>query len=277
MFQGHLNIRKVASFLSRFGLIALLSLLPANTRVLAESPSEQALRARADQLYSALRQGDWKKVEKYLTKDSRRVFRSQPKKTITEYQVDSVKVEANGQSAQVTVRLPGPPAMIAGPPIFLPQITRWQLVAGKWYMDLPDPHHAGGLPGPGDQRQAPGPHFTTNSSDLKFDSTYASVGFVHKGEVKVARFPFTNVSQRTVTVADVQSTCPCLRLTSQQKEFKPGEAGAIELTFDSSTFSFKNRLALTLTVSVQTEPEHALTQLTVAAALTPGSEQPQHP
>ena len=277
MFQGHLNIRKVASFLSRFGLIALLSLLPANTRVLAESPSEQALRARADQLYSALRQGDWKKVEKYLTKDSRRVFRSQPKKTITEYQVDSVKVEANGQSAQVTVRLPGPPAMIAGPPIFLPQITRWQLVAGKWYMDLPDPHHAGGLPGPGDQRQAPGPHFTTNSSDLKFDSTYASVGFVHKGEVKVARFPFTNVSQRTVTVADVQSTCPCLRLTSQQKEFKPGEAGAIELTFDYSTFSFKNRMALTLTVSVQTEPEHALTQLTVAAALTPGSEQPQHP
>jgi len=277
MLQGHLNKRKVGRFLNRAGLIALLSLLPANTRVLADSPSEQALRARVDQLYSALRQSDWKKVEKYLTKDSRRIFRSQPKKTITEYQVDSVKVETDGRSAQVVVRLPGPPTMIAGPPIFLPQTTRWQLVGGKWFMELRDPHLAGRLPGPGDQQQAPGPHFTINSSDLKFDSTYASVGFVHKGEVKVARFPFTNVSQRTVTVADVQSTCPCLRLTSQQKEFKPGEAGAIELTFDPSTFGFKSRLALTLTVSVQTEPEHALTQLTVAAALTPGSEQPQHP
>jgi hypothetical protein len=277
MVQGHLNIRKVGRFLSRVGLITLLSLLLANTRVLADSPGEQALRARVDQLYSALRQGDWKKVEKYLTKDSRRIFHSEPKKTLTEYQVDSVKIEANGQSAQVVVRLPGPPTMIAGPPIFLPQTTRWQLVGGKWYMELPDPHHAGRLPGPGDEQQASGPHFTINSSDLKFDSTYASVGFVHKGEVKVARFPFTNVSQRTVTVTDVQSSCPCLRLTSQQKEFKPGEAGALELTFDPSTFGFKAKLALTLTVSVQTEPEHALTQLTVAAALSPGSEQPQHP
>jgi len=277
MVQGYLNKRKVGRFLSRIGLIALLSLLLANTRVWADSPGEQALRARVDQLYSALRQGDWKKVEKYLTKDSRRIFRSEPKKTLTEYQVDSVKIEADGQSAQVVVRLPGPPTMIAGPPIFLPQTTRWQLVGGKWYMELPDPHHAGRLPGPSDQQQAPGPHFAINSSDLKFDSTYASVGFVHKGEVKVARFPFTNVSQHTVTVADVQSSCPCLRLTSQQKEFKPGEAGALELTFDPSTFSFKARLALTLTVSVQTEPEHALTQLTVAAAITPGSDPPQHP
>jgi hypothetical protein len=277
MLQGHLNTRNVGHFLCRVGLIALLSLLPANTKVLAETPSEQALRARVEQLYGALRQSNWKKAEKYLTKDSRRVFRSEPKKNIAEYQVDSVKVEANGQSAQVVIRLPGPPAMIAGPPIFLPQTTRWQLVGGKWYMELPDPHLAGRLPGPGDQQQVSGPHFTINSSDLKFDSTYASVGFVHKGEVKVARFPFTNVSQRAVTVADVQSTCPCLRLTSQQKEFKPGEAGAIELTFDPSTFAFKSRLALTLTVSVQTEPAHALTQLTVAAALIPVSEQPQHP
>ena len=277
MLQGHLNKRKVGRFLSRIGLIAVLGLLSADTRVLADSPSEQALRARVDQLYSALRQGDWKKVEKCLTKDSRRFFRSEAKKPITEYQVDSVKVEANGQSAQVVVRLPGPPSMIAGPPVFLPQTTHWQRVGGKWYMELPDPHLAGKLPGPGDQQQVPGPHFAINSSDLKFDSTYASVGFVHKGEVKVARFPFTNVSQRTVTVSDVQSSCPCLRLASQQREFKPGETGAIELTFDPSTFSFKSRLALTLTVSVQTEPEHALTQLTVAAALTPGSEQPQHP
>jgi hypothetical protein len=166
--------------------------------------------------------------------------------------------------------------MIAGPPIFIPQTTRWRLVGRQWYLELPDPHTAQRLPSPGEQQQASGPHFSVNSTDLKFESTWASLGFVHQGEVKVARFPFTNVSQRTVTVADAQSTCPCLRMTSQQKEFKPGEAGAIELTFDPSSFSFKSKLALTLSVSVQTEPEHALTQLTVAAALTPGAE-PPHP
>jgi hypothetical protein len=238
---------------------------------MADSPSEQALRTRAEQLYSALRQGNWGKAQKYLTKDSRRTFRSEAKKPVTEYQIDSVKIAADGKSAEVVVRLPGPPAMIAGPPVFIPRSTIWKLAGGRWYMELPDPHAGGKPPGPGDQPQAPGPQFSVNSTDLKFGSTWVSVGFVHKGEVKVARFPFTNVSQRAVTVADVQSTCPCLRMSSQQKEFKPGDAGVIELTFDPSGFSFKGKLALTLTVTVQTEPEHALTQLTVAASLIPGS------
>ena len=277
MLQGYLNRWKAECSLSRTGLTAFLSLLLANAPVLADSPSEQALRARADQLYSALQQGNWRGVEKYLTKDSKRIFRSQSKKAIAGYHIDSVKIEADGQSAEVVVRLPGPPAMIAGPPIFIPESTRWRLVGRRWYMVLPDPRAEHGPPGPGDQQQASGPHFSTNSADLKFASTWASVGFVHQGEVKVARFPFTNVSQHTVTVADVQSTCPCLKTTSQQKEFKPGEAGAIELTFDPSSFGFKNKLALTLTVSVQTEPEHALTQLTVAASLIPGPGQAQHP
>jgi len=277
MLQDRLNTRRTGCFHNRVGLIALLSLFLVSSLRAVDSPREQALRTRVEQLYGALQQGNWGKVEKYLTKDSRRIFHSQPKKPITEYQIDSVKVEANGQSAEVVVRVPGPLAMIPGPPVFIPQTTEWRLVGGRWYMVLPDPHGAGRLPGSGEQQQASGPHFSVNSTDLKFESTWASLGFVHKGDVKVARFPFTNVSQRTVTVADVQSTCPCLRMTSQQREFKPGEVGAIELTFDPSTFSFKSKLALTLTVSVQTEPEHALTQLTVAAALTPGPEEPQHP
>jgi len=278
MLQGYLNTIKAGHSFQRTALKVILTLLLASAPVLADSPGEQALRTRAEQLYSALRQGNWGKVQKYLTKDSRRIFRSEPKKPIAEYQIDSVKVAADGQSGEVVVRLPGPPAMIPGPPVFIPRSTRWRLAGGRWYMELPDPHSGARLPGPGDQQQAAGPHFSVNSTDLKFESTLASIGPVHKGEVKVARFPFTNVSQRTVTVADVQSTCPCLRVTSQQKEFKPGEAGAVELTFDPSSFSFKRKLALTLTVSVQTEPEHALTQLTVVAPLMPSpAEKAQQP
>ena len=277
MFQGHLNKRHAGHFLHQASSIALLSLLLASTPIFADSRSEQALRSRVEQLYSALQQGNWVKVEKYLTKDSRRVFRSEPKKTITEFKIDSVKVDANGQGAEVAVRIPGPSVMIAGPPVFISETTHWRLAGGRWYLELHEAHAAQGFPSAGDQQQASLPHISLNSKDLKFESTWASLGFVHKGEVKVARFPVTNVSQRTVTVTDVQLTCPCLKLTSQQREFKPGEAGVIELTFDPSSFSFKGKQALTLTVSVQTEPEHAVTQLTVAAALTPGSEQPQHP
>ena len=50
---------------------------------------------------------------------------------------------------------------------------------------------------------------------------------MHKGEVKVARFAFTNVSQRVVTVAEVQTGGDYLEMTTQQKEFKPGEAGTL--------------------------------------------------
>jgi hypothetical protein len=95
--------------------------------------------------------------------------------------------------------------------------------------------------------------------------------------VKVARFAFTNVSQRVVTLADIQTDCPCLRIKSQQREFKPGEAGALEFELDPSSFSFDTKTALTLTAALDTEPEHARTQLTVRAVLMPGSDQPSAP
>jgi len=257
--------------------LAALSVLAASLQVMAASSSELALRNRVEQLYSALQQGDWRRVEKYLTKESRPIYRAQPKKAVAGYQVDSVNLDPSGQSAAVVVRVPGPPGMIAGPPVFIPQTTRWRLVSGRWYMELPNPHAAQTLPGPSAQEQASAARISLQSTDLKFQSTWASVGFVHKGEVKVARFAFTNVSQHTVTVADVKTDCPCVRMTSQQKEFKPGDAGVLEFTLDPSTLSFNAKLALTLTATVETEPEHALTQLTIAAALTPGPGQAQHP
>ena len=144
-------------------------------------------------------------------------------------------------------------------------------------MELSNPNTTPKLPGSEDNPASFAHAPSLNSKDLKFESTWVSIGFVRKGEVKVARFPFTNVSQHTVTLAEVKSTCPCLRMTSQQKEFKPGEAGAIEFTFDPSSFGFKTKLGLTLTVSIETEPEHAMTELTVAAALLPSSEPVAHP
>jgi hypothetical protein len=123
------------------------------------------------------------------------------------------------------------------------------------------------------QKPASSPPPSLHSTDLKFQSTWASLGTIHVGEVKVARFAFTNVSQRVVTVSVGQTSCDCLRLKTTQKEFKPGEAGAVEFELDPSGFNFSVKSALTLTVMLATEPEHALTQLTFAAVLMPGSDQ----
>ena len=127
------------------------------------------------------------------------------------------------------------------------------------------------------QKQVSTPPLSIHPKDLKFKYTWVSVGYVHKGEVKVARFDFTNVSQRIVTLANVQTDCPCLRMKSQQKEFKPDEAGVLEFELDPSSLSFDTKTALTVTAALDTEPEHARNELTVRAVLMPGSDQSSVP
>ena len=261
----------------RAGLFVVIGLLAAGAMLRAASSNEQALRARAEQLYSALQRGDWRQAEKYLSKESRPIFRNQPKRVLAGYQIESVKLEANGESAAVVVGVPPPPGMMPRRPAFLPQTTHWRLVRGRWYLELPQPG-AGGLPSNQlAQERASTARLSLHPKDLKFQFTWQSVGYVHKGEVKVARFAFTNVSQHVVTLANVQTDCECLRMKSQQKEFKPGEAGALEFELDPSSFRFDTKTALIVTAALDTEPEHARTQLTVNAVLVPGSDQPSAP
>ena len=246
-----------------------LSVLALSPQVNAKSSSEQALRTRVDQLYSAYQQGDWARAEKYLTKDSLPIFRNQVKVQLQSYEIESIKLEASGDSAVVEVQIP---VYTGVGPAAIPSTikTRWRLSKGRWCLQLPDPR---AMPaffnGPPQQASPPPP--SRGSRDLKFQSTWAGLGFVHKGEVKVARFGFTNVSQRVVTVAEVQTGGDMLKLKTQQKEFKPGEAGVFEFELNPSGLRFNVEQALTLTVLLTTEPEHAYTQLTIGAILVPGS------
>jgi hypothetical protein len=262
------------SRIRRAGLLAAVSLLAASSVASAALSREQELRARVDQLYGALRRGDWHTAEVCLTKESRPIFRNQPKKPISEYRIESVKLEATGNSAAVVISIPLAGGMLPLPPVFIPNTTTWRRVHGRWYMELPDPHAAQSLSNPAARGEAPSPPLSLRPKDLEFESNWATVGYVHKGEVKVAQFRVTNVSQRLVTLGSVQADCACLRMKSQQKEFKPGETAVLEFELDPSSLSFNVRQALTLTVGVVSEPEHALTQLTVAAVLMPGSAEP---
>jgi hypothetical protein len=243
---------------------------------MAGSSSEQALRGRVEQLYGALQQGDWRQVEKYLTKESKPIFRNQPKKAVPGYQIQSIKVETGGNSATVVVQIPVFFGLTPGP-VHIPETTHWRLVKGNWYLQLAGsqalPPPFGGLP------QKPGalPPPSLHSTDLKFQSTWAGLSPIHKGEVKVARFPFTNVSNHVVTVSEGQTSCDCLHLKTAQKEYKPGESGVIEYELDPSSMSFNVEAALTLTVMLQSEPEHAYTQLTIGAILAPGPAPPPAP
>jgi len=265
----------LGKWLLRAGILTAASVLATSALLMAGPSNEQALRSRVEQLYGDLQRSDWAEAEKYLTEESRPIFRNQSKKPVAGYQIESIKLGPSGDEAVVVVQIP----VFSGSmprPVQIPETTRWRLIKGDWYLQLSTPQNTQLPFSAADQKQPSSPPVSLHSKDLKFQSTWASVGTVHKGEVKVARFAFTNVSQRVVTVSVWQTSCDCLRMKSQQKEFKPGEAGVIEFEVDPSSLSFDVHSALTLTVILETEPEHAYTQLTIAAVLSPGPAPAPH-
>jgi hypothetical protein len=87
----------------------------------------------------------------------------------------------------------------------------------------------------------------------------------------VAEFHFTNISQHVVKVVEVQTGGDCLRLKTQQMEFKPGEAGVLEFELDPSVLGLNTEQALSLAVILKTDPGGAYTTLNIGAVFEPGA------
>jgi len=259
-------------------LLAACYVLAPGALVVASSSSEEALRARVEECYSALQQGDWHKVEKYLTKGSREVFRGQTKGPLVGYRIQSIKLEPDGRTASVVVLVPLVTATMPRP-IPVSKTTLWRLVNGAWYMDLlpsPDPRAQEWLSG-----AAPTPPHGRSpslfSQDLKFDSTWVSVGVVEDGKTRLARFTFTNVSTHAVTLSEFQLGCDCLRLKTGQKEYQPGQTATLEFEFDPSRFGVDTEESFNQGVMIKTEPGGAYVKLTIAALVAPAPKPPAKP
>jgi len=258
----------------RLWLLACL-LLHAGAVKAASSP-EDALRARVQECYVALTQGDWKKVEKCLTKESKPYFRNETKKPLVGYQIGSIKIDSGGRTATVVMQLPV--VSIAAPqPILISKPTVWRLIGHTWYFELPRP---GGGGQQGTLGLAPNPMMpntptpktaipppVASSPDLKFESTWSGFGRVRSDAVKTARFNFTNVSQQVVTLAEFQLSCDCLRLKTQQMQYKPGESGTLEIELDVSKLRVVRDQSFQHEVVFKTEPDGAYVKLMIAAFL----------
>jgi hypothetical protein len=244
----------------------------------ASSPREEALRTRVERLYVALQQGDWPQAEKYITKESKPIFRGQEKKPILGYQIQSIKLDPSGGTATVVVEIPSitpfMPRLIPKP-----QTTQWRLVRGVWYLQLsrPDPAALQSLLNSPRVPPAPPPPPPTVAPDLKFEYFWVGLEYVHHGELKVARFPFTNVTNHEVGVEVVQLGSDSLRLKSQQKEFKPGESGVLEFEFDPSHLQFNVEQSFTTEAELKIQPGGEHVMLTIAAMLEPGDAPPPKP
>ena len=262
---------------------ALILLLAARGAWGASSSSEQALRARAEKLYSLIEEGDWAKAEKFIAKDSKAMYKSQPRRPILAYRLSSVKIDPSGDKATVVMQIPVR-TPFSSQPVVTSQTSFWRLEHGTWYFEYPHPDAkaAGSLFDP--QSQPPTatvpPGITKpprhGGSDLKFDSTWVGLGYIHPGEIKVAQFHFTNTSQHPVKLVEVQADDKCLKLKSPLKEYQPGEKGVIELEMNPSALGLNSEQALNLTVTVKTEPDNGTVMLTIGAVFEPqpGPKQP---
>jgi hypothetical protein len=230
-------------------------------------------------MYAAFQQGDWKRMEKYLTKESKPFFRSQTKKPLLAYQIQSIKLDPGGKTASVVAEIPILSPMTSRP-LSTPDRTQWRLVGGVWYMEYPrpDPNAMQVLLGAAHRPPMPAlPPPAVPPPEVKFQYTWVGLEYVHHGEVKNARFPFTNVSNHEVAMEVVQLGSDCLRMKTQLKAVKPGESGVLEFEFDPSHLQFNVEEAFSTTVVLKTQPGGALARLTIAAMLEPGDGPPPKP
>ena len=232
--------------------------LPAAAVAGDEPKQEQALRARVGEFCSLLQAGRWTEAEAYVTQESKDGFRDWQRQRFLGFEVESVKLDAAGQEAQATVRVKTLFA-VSPTPVPVPWMTRWRLVDGLWYLVV----------GNGQRRDPPELPKSTKIEDpsasspppeeLKFKGHRYGLGIIQPGQVKAARFPFTNVTDHVVTLTAVLTGCECLRVKTEKKEYQPGESGELVIEFDSTGY----RDQYSQTILVKTDPGGLTTRIMV--------------
>jgi hypothetical protein len=233
----------------------------------SNTEQEKALRTRVEEFYVLLQQGMWTRAEAYVTEDSLEEYRSQSKNRLLGCQIESTKVDPDGQSATAVVRV----KFVAGlPPVpmEIPRTTRWRLVGDRWYLVTPR-RDLNALQSLFASRSTKTPGKEIAREELKFKGHRYNFATIQPGQIKVARFPFTNVTDHVVTLAQVLTGCKCLQVKTEKKLYKPGESGEVVIEFDPTGYERD----YAQTIVVKTDPGGLSTHLNVTGFITPRPRQ----
>lgn len=255
----------------RIPLAVLLASQFASNFTAAQSPQdvtpEQVLRGRAEDFYSLLQLSRWSAAEKYITPDSLESYRDQNKSPFLGFTFDSIKIAPNGQEATISARVQVFTG-VSSMPMWLPRESRWKLVDGAWYVIIPRESRVdmkGLFTAPGAKGTAAAPP----PEELKFKGLRWNFAMIARGQIKTARFPFTNVTGHDVTITEVAAGCDCLKVKLEKKVYKPGESGTLEIEFDPAGFARDYAQSIV----VKTDPGGLTTYLMVVGYVEP----PPHP
>jgi len=230
----------------------------------AVSAQEAVLRRRVEDLYVLMQLGRWQEAEAYIAPGSLEYFRKQDRSGFLGFQVDSIKMDPNGEKASVTVHVEKVIPQLSANPVSMPQTSNWTLTNNLWCLVVPDPTKVFDS-----AKSHPSPH----TEELKFKGHRYVMGKIDPGQIKVARFPFTNVTDHSVTLSSVVTGCPCLEAKMEKKQFKPGESGEIAITFNPAGYERD----YAQTVVVKTDPGDLTTYLMVVGYVMPRPLQGRKP
>lgn len=227
-----------------------------------EASREAALRKRVEEFYRLLQQGNRAEAEKYVVEESRKSLGKEYPELVPRFEIDSIQLDADGQQATVMVRVEAFMPSLAKP-VLIPRSTRWRLVEGTWYVILPKQEAK-----PAARRGPPPP-------EIKFETLHQDLGTTQPGHIKTARFPFTNISNHVVTIAQVLTGCDCLKARDDKKTYKPGETGELIVDFDPAGAQFElDNVAFSQTITVKTDPGGAITPLIITCRVSSAPKAP---
>jgi Protein of unknown function (DUF1573) len=223
---------------------------------------EQALRKRVEEYYGLLQLGRLGQAEVYVAADSRETFRKVPRSPFLGFRVISVALSPDGMSGVVIVQVRAYLGGLSPNPVETPYTTHWRLVDGRWYLELPKRIPASPLAAISQESRSPR---SRRPEELKFKGHRYNLAKIEQDQKKVARFPFTNVTDHVVTIAAVITGNPLLTVEDYKKQYKPGESG--ELAIQLAPVGIERDFAQT--VVVKTNPGGVITFLTVTAFVMP--------
>lgn len=257
----HRNLKKECRERVLLGLLVCLcffdvwGLSPA--RAEESSQKEEALRKRVTQFYQLLQLGRQEQAEAYVAEETKENYRAAVNSSpFLGFEIESIKLDSEGSDATVTVRVQII-TLFAPAPVALLRTTRWRLVSGTWHVVVPKSESVQSAFRPPTTKPQP--------ERLDFKARRVSLGTLQPGGVRTARFPFTNVSDKTVTITEIVTDCECLRPKMEKKTYMPGESGELSVEFDPSGRQDHYEQG----ILVKTEPGGGVHRVVIAAYIVP--------
>jgi hypothetical protein len=225
-------------FLS-FVIISFL-FLPQNW-IWAKTPAapESIIRDRATQFYTALKNHQVDQAAKFIIKDLRKSFPSQPKDKFIDFRLGKVRREEGGQTALLEV-IYTVSNIVPARLVETTNWVRWHWEGNNWFIDpasqkIKDPLD--------DARDRMYKRMSKSRSvpplQLELEKTTFDFGITIAGKVFTARFPFTNHYAQEIKIAKVYDTPGTISNKTATLSIKPGEKGEIILEVNTSRMSMQ--------------------------------------